>query len=201
MPGLLVHSHATTNGFDSNVHLNTKLVIFYAKVGRTLCARNVFDRMSERTVVSWTAMVSGYAQNGCYGNALMVFVKMGRAGVKANQFGYGSALRACTGLRCLEAGVQIQGCVQKSRFVENLYVQSALIDFHSKCGGMEDARYLFENVPKRDLVSWNAIIGGYAVQGYSEDSFLVFCSMRREGKSLKLTLGPVCGILRILDMK
>ncbi|XP_024027148.1 pentatricopeptide repeat-containing protein At3g20730 [Morus notabilis] len=182
-PGLLAHTHVITHGSDSNLHLNTKLVIFYAKVGRPLSARKVFDKMSERSVVSWTAMISGYTQNGCFGNALMLFVEMRRAGFKANQFGYGSTLRACTGLRCLETGMQVHVCVLKSRFVEDLHVQSALIDFHSKCGRMGDACFVFEKMLKRDLVSWNAIIGGYAVQGYSEDSFLMFCSMMRAGMS------------------
>ncbi|KDP25082.1 hypothetical protein JCGZ_22617 [Jatropha curcas] len=106
---------------------------------------------------------------------------MGRAGARANQFTYGSVLRACTGLRCVERGMQIQGCIQKSRFLGNVFVQSALIDLHSKCGNMEDACYLFGMMSERDVVSWNAMIGGYAVQGFSDDSFRMFHSMMREG--------------------
>uniref|UniRef100_A0A803NW67 Pentatricopeptide repeat-containing protein n=1 Tax=Cannabis sativa TaxID=3483 RepID=A0A803NW67_CANSA len=148
--------------------------------------------MEDKNIVSWTSMVSGYTQNGCFRDALMVFLEMCRGGVKLNQFGYGSTLRACTSLRYLETGFQIQGCIQKSRYVENLFVQSALIDFHSKCGKMEDACSVFERMTKRDLVSWNAIIGGYAVQGYSEDSFRVFCSLIREGEHPDcFTLGSV----------
>lgn len=180
-PGLLVHNHVITNGFGSNLNLNTKLIIFYSKVGRMGSARNVFDGMHERNVVSWTAMISGYAQSGCYENALMVFLNMRRVGFSANQFGYGSALRACTALRRLEVGMQIQGCVVKGRFSENLFVQSALVDFHSKCGKVEDARCLFEEMAERDLVSWNAMIGGYAVQGFSDDSLRMLHSMMSEG--------------------
>ncbi|KAI5332598.1 hypothetical protein L3X38_022727 [Prunus dulcis] len=180
-PGLLVHNHAITSGFDSNLNLNTKLVIFYSKFGRIVSARNVFDRMPEKNVVSWTAMISGYAQSGCYENVLVMFLNMRQAGYRANQFGYGSVLRACTGLRCLEVGMQIQGCILKGRFAENLFVQSALVDFHSKCGKIEDARYLFEEMSERDLVSWNAMIGGYAVQGFADASLQLFHSMMREG--------------------
>ncbi|KAL6206094.1 hypothetical protein ACLB2K_023343 [Fragaria x ananassa] len=137
--------------------------------------------MPERNVVSWTSMVSGYAQSGNYEKALGVFLEMRRAGVRANQFGYGSALKACTGLRALGVGVQIQGCVLKGRFGENLFVRSALVDFHAKCGKMEDACCVFEAMSERDLVSWNAIIGGYAVQGFGEDSLRMFQKMMREG--------------------
>lgn len=180
-PGLLVHNHVITHGFASNLNLNTKLINFYRKFGRMVSARNVFDRMAERNVVSWTSMISGYAQSGSYEKALAVFLEMRQAGFRANQFGYGSALRACTGLRCLEVGMQIQGCILKGKFAENLFVQSALVDFHSKCGKIEDACYLFEAMPEKDLVSWNAIIGGYAVQGFTEDSLQMFRSMMREG--------------------
>lgn len=183
-PGLLIHNHVITNGFASNLNLNTKLINFYRKFGRMVSARNVFDRMAERNVVSWTSMISGYAQSGSYEKALVVFSEMRQAGFRANQFGYGSALRACTGLRCLEVGMQIQGCILKGKFAENLFVQSALVDFHSKCGKIEDASYLFEAMPEKDLVSWNAIIGGYAVQGFTEDSLQMFRSMMREGECL-----------------
>lgn len=177
----LIHCQVITNGFDSNVHLNTKLIIFYAKFGQINTACKVFDKMRERNMVSWTAMISGYSQNGYYANALRMFLEMLRVGIKANQFTYGSVLRACSSMRCMEIGMQIQGCIQKGRFVENVFVQSALVDLHSKCGKMEDAYHWFEMMSERDLVSWNAIIGGYAVQGFADDSFQMFRSMMREG--------------------
>lgn len=179
--GRLIHAHLITNGFGSDLNLNTKLIIFYVKVGDVGAARNLFDGMPERSVVSWTAMVSGYSQNGCFEKALMLFSNMRHCGVKANQFTYGSALRACTSIRCLDLGLQVQGCIQKGRFVDNLFVKSALIDFHSKCGKMEDASYLFETMKERDLVSWNSMIGGYAVQGFAYDALCMFRLMLRGG--------------------
>ncbi|XP_057967686.1 pentatricopeptide repeat-containing protein At3g20730-like [Malania oleifera] len=181
--GLLIHKHLITSGFDSNLHLNTKLVIFYAKLRDMMAAHKVFDGMTEGSVVSWTALVSGYSQNGYFQEALMVFVAMRRAGLKANQFTYGSVLRACSSMRCLDGGKQIQGCIQKGRFVDNLFVQSALVDLHSKCGIMRDACYIFEMMSKRDVVSWNTLIGGYAVQGFTGDSFQMFRAMLREGSN------------------
>ncbi|CAL5335377.1 unnamed protein product [Camellia sinensis] len=144
-------------------------------------SRKVFDRMSERSLVTWTALVSGYSQNGYSEEALVVFSAMHRIGVKANQFTYGSTLRACTSMMCLDRGNQIQGCIRKSRLVKNLFVQSALVDLHSKCGKLEDACYIFESMPERDVVSWNAMIGGNVVQGFADDALRLFCSMLRAG--------------------
>ncbi|XP_050372895.1 pentatricopeptide repeat-containing protein At3g20730 isoform X4 [Argentina anserina] len=207
-PGLLVHTHVITNGFASSLHLNTKLINFYCTFGHVVSAGKVFDKMPERNVVSWTSMLSGYAQSGRYEKALGVFLEMRRAGLRANQFGYGSALKACTGLRALRVGMQIQGCVLKGRFAENLFVTSALVDLHAKCGKMEDASSVFEAMSERDLVSWNAIIGGYAVQGFSEDSLRMFRSMMREGMlpdcftfgSVLRVLAGDSGLVRISQM-
>ncbi|CAN4082046.1 unnamed protein product [Withania somnifera] len=179
--GLLVHSHLITTGFPSIVHLGTKLIVFYTMSDDMVYARKVFDKLHERNVVSWTALLSGYSQNGDPQEALNVFVSMRRQGVRANQFTYGSVLRACTSASCMDLGKQIQGCIQKSRFVDNLYVRSALVDFNAKCGEMEDAFCVFESMAERDLVSWNVMISGYAFRGYNIDAFLLFRWMFRQG--------------------
>lgn len=179
--GHFIHTFIIKSGFGSDLHLSTKLIIFYVKLGDLVAARNVFDGMPERSVVSWTAMISGYSQKGCFEKALILFSDIRRYGVKPNQFTYGSALKACTGMNCLDMGMQVQGCIQKGKFFENLVVKSALVDFHSKCGRMEDASYLFETMMEKDVVSWNAMIGGYAFQGFADHSFSMFRSMLREG--------------------
>ncbi|XP_065869238.1 pentatricopeptide repeat-containing protein At3g20730-like [Euphorbia lathyris] len=179
--GRLVHNHIIRHGFGSDINLSNKLIIFYVRLGNVIISRKVFDGMAERNVVSWTAQISGYVKEGCYHDALSIFLEMARAGVRANQFTYGSVLRACTGLKYLKGGMQIQGCIEKSRFVGNLFVQSALVDLYSKCGNMKEACYLFGTMPERDVVCWNTMIGGFAVQGFTDESFQMFRSMMRQG--------------------
>lgn len=186
--GHSIHAHLIGSGFPSNVHLSTKLVIFYSKMGDMINARKVSDKMLERSVVSWTALISGYSQNGKLVEALRVFAQMHKDGVKFNQYTYGSALRACTGLVCLDRGKQIQGRAQKGRFVENLFVQSALVDLYSKCRKINDAFSVFNSMMERDLVSWNAIIGGFSIHGFQDDTFLMFRLMLREGMTKELLL-------------
>ncbi|KAM7256030.1 hypothetical protein ACFE04_011771 [Oxalis oulophora] len=137
--------------------------------------------------------------NELYENAFTMFVCMYRGGVNANQFMYISVLRACTSLRCLRLGEQIQGCVEKGRFMMNLFVKCALLGLHSKCGKMKDASYLFESMPMRDVVSWNAMINGFYVQGLAKDGFRMFRSMMREGGVPdSITLGSILKIAATL---
>lgn len=141
----------------------------------------MFDEMPNRSVVSWTALLSGYVHNGLYKEALRVFVGMRRDGVKANEFSYASVLSACTRLGDLRSGMMLQGCVCKGRFFDNLFVQCALVELHSKCGKMEDACYVFDVMEGKDLVSWNSMIGGFAGRGFSADAILMFRLMLHEG--------------------
>ncbi|XP_020591047.1 pentatricopeptide repeat-containing protein At3g20730 [Phalaenopsis equestris] len=180
--GKFLYDHLFARGYLPNLHLNTKFIIFFANAGELVLARNVFDGMPEPDVVSWTALISGYSQNGFLYEALDIFVLMHRWCNKANQFTYSSVIRACTATRCIRSGLQIQGCVEKSRFRQNLYVNGALVDFHLKCGMLEDAWSLFWGMEDRDVVLWNSMIGGHLVRGLADDSFKLFISMLEEGK-------------------
>ncbi|KVI10255.1 Aconitase/3-isopropylmalate dehydratase large subunit, alpha/beta/alpha [Cynara cardunculus var. scolymus] len=177
--GHLVHEHLYANGFHSNLHINTKLVILYSKAGDMKSARDVFDEMRERSVVSWTALLSGYAQNGSGKEALMVFRGMRQAGVKANQFTYASALSACKSLMSLGYGVQIQGCVHKGRFLDDLFVQCALVELHSKCGKMEDAYCIFN------------LMSGMTPDNFTLASVLMACSCGKDLSNVRQLHGFV----------
>ncbi|KAD3067129.1 hypothetical protein R6Q59_018775 [Mikania micrantha] len=177
----MVHEHLNANGFYSNLHIKMKLVILYCKAGDMKSAREVFDEMRERSVVSWTALLFGYARNGYAEEAAKMFLGMRRAGVNANQFTYASTLSVCTSLMALRYGLQIQGCIHKSWFVDHSFVQCALIELHSKCGKMENACNIFGMMLIEDLVSWNSMIGALAIRGSSNDAIVMFRLMFGDG--------------------
>ncbi|KAK8914142.1 Pentatricopeptide repeat-containing protein [Platanthera zijinensis] len=180
--GIILREHLLSIQYQPNLHLDNKFVIFFVKSGNLVSARKVFDGMTERNIISWTAVISGYSQNGFMGEALDTFTLMRGEGNWANQFTYVSVLKACTGISCIKSGLQIQSCIEKSRFEDNLYVNSALVDLHLKCGLLEDAQSCFGRIENRDVVLWNSMIGGHAVRGMAHDSFRWFVSMLREGK-------------------
>ncbi|WOL12016.1 pentatricopeptide repeat-containing protein [Canna indica] len=200
--GVALHRHLLSTRHTPDLHLSTKFIIFYAKFGDLTTARTVFDDMPERSVVTWTALISGCSRNGRAEEALEVFFQMRSTGLKANQYTYGSALRACTSVGCISSGQQIHGCIAKSRFQDDLFVQSALVDMHLKCGSVDDAWHLFRKMEKRDVVAWNSIVGGCAVRGLGDGAFGVFCSMIKDGvQPDHFTYASVlraCGVVRVL---
>eukprot|EP01018_Ginkgo_biloba_P022114 Gb_05939 [translate_table: standard] len=179
--GNQVHAHIVKNGFEASIFVQNHLVNMYAKCQWLESARKAFDKMSERNLVSWTAMIAGYAQHGLGKEALGLFCEMLRTGVKSNQFTLGSVLKACGSLQALEQGKHTHAYITKSGFESNLFVGSALVDMYAKCGTVECGRRVFDEMPERDVIVWNAMGAGYAQNGYSQETLEVFLLMQRTG--------------------
>ncbi|XP_028072101.1 pentatricopeptide repeat-containing protein At2g13600-like [Camellia sinensis] len=158
----------------------TSMVIAYARASRLEDAYQVFNQMPTKNTVSWSALISGFAQNGRGDEALDLFVHMQEEGIfLPNAFTYVSVLSACADLALLDRGKQLHGHIIRSINGEefNVFLFNALIDMYCKCGDMKSARTLFEGMPKRDIVSWNSLINGYAQDGNGDESLAAFKRM------------------------
>eukprot|EP01018_Ginkgo_biloba_P032702 Gb_11925 [translate_table: standard] len=176
-----IHYHIIKNGIELNVFLGAALIDMYAKCESIEDALHVFDKMSARDVVSWNAMISGYVQNGHANEALAVFHQMQLADVKPNSVTIVCVLPACAQLAALKQGEQIQNYIIKSEFESDISVRTALIDMYAKCGDIQIARKLFDKTLKRNVVSWNAMITGYAQNGYFNEALNLFRQMHLAG--------------------
>eukprot|EP01018_Ginkgo_biloba_P012605 Gb_10908 [translate_table: standard] len=182
--GKQVHAYIIKTSFDLNVFVGTTLVDMYAKCRRIEDARHVFDKMPERNAVLWTAIISGYAQNGNGEEALQFFWDMHRAGVNSNQFTFPSVLGVCGNLLALDQGKQVHASIIRTGFESNVYVGSSLVDMYSKCGSVDNARQILDKMSEGDEVSWNAMIAGYTRHGYDEEALKVFIEMQQAGMKL-----------------
>ncbi|XP_057834772.1 pentatricopeptide repeat-containing protein At5g39350-like [Cryptomeria japonica] len=165
----------------SDVVVATALVDMYAKCGSIDMARELFDRMLQRNVVSWNAMIAGYAQNGFIEKVLETFKQMQLAGVKPNSTTFASILPACAKMRDLERGMDIHQSIKEGGFLSDVTVATALADMYAKCGRIDKARELFDRVSQRDVISWNAMIAGYAQNGFADKALETFEQMQLEG--------------------
>ncbi|XP_024528531.1 pentatricopeptide repeat-containing protein At3g24000, mitochondrial-like [Selaginella moellendorffii] len=185
--GRALHSQITrAHGMDwKDTVLATALVDMYAKCGSLVEAREVFDGMKQHDVVSWTAMISGYAQGGDGELALEFFSRMKEHGCVPDAVTFVAALQACGSLAALESGREIEAQVRGAGLGTNLVVANALVDFYGKCGCMEDAREVFELIPRKDLVSWSSLVTGYSSQGDTRSVFELLERMEREERHLQ----------------
>ncbi|KAJ7558889.1 hypothetical protein O6H91_04G060700 [Diphasiastrum complanatum] len=179
--GKQLHSHIIKRGFQSDVIVGSTLVDMYAKCGCTDDAREVFNIMSERDVVSWNAMIAGYAQNGLHKEALALYEQLKQEGVQPNKVTFVVLLKACASLAVLEQGKQLHSDIISRCFQSDVIVGSTLVDMYSKCGCTDDARELFNNMSERNVVSWNTMIAGYVQNGLGQEALALYEQMKQEG--------------------
>ncbi|KAJ1285410.1 hypothetical protein BS78_03G278200 [Paspalum vaginatum] len=144
-------------------------------------ARQLFDSMPERDVISWTTLISGYVQSGCSDMALQLFFSMLNAGVEPNEITLVSALAGVADSGTLDQGRWIHDYIinRSIRLSDNL--SAGLIDMYSKCGNVTDAVQLFNNTSDNfsSVSPWNAMICSLAIHGYARTSLDLFSQLQR----------------------
>lgn len=178
--GRLVHAHVLNSIYRDYVAVQNSIVNMYAKCGFPVEARKVFDEMPERDMVSWTALISGFSQNDRAQEALGLFVEMLRDGFVPNQFTLGSVLKATAAVGEME-GRQIHAVCLKNGHGDDVYVGSALVDMYARCGGMEEAKVVFDGLKSKNEVCWNALIAGHARKSEAETAVRLFSEMKKSG--------------------
>ncbi|XP_068321856.1 pentatricopeptide repeat-containing protein At5g48910-like [Pyrus communis] len=166
---------------EGNVVLWNVIIDGYVRVGDFRAARELFDKMPHRSVVSWNAMISGYAQNGFLKEAVEMFRDMQIGNVCPNYVTLVSVLPAISRLGALELGKWIHLYANKNGIGIDDVLGSALVDMYCKCGSIEKALLVFEQLPKRNVITWNAIISGLAMHGRVEDALDYFSKMEQAG--------------------
>ncbi|KAF7836475.1 pentatricopeptide repeat-containing protein [Senna tora] len=171
-----------TGYFDSDVCVGCALIDMFVKGSSDMdSARLVFEKMRERNVVTWTLMITRFAQLGCPGDAIDYFFNMLLSGYKPDRFTLTSVLSACAELKWLKLGQQLHSWVIRSGLASDVCVGCSLVDMYAKCaadGSIENSRKVFDSMPDHNVMSWTALITGY-VQGDGQDqeAIKLFCDM------------------------
>ncbi|GLJ44200.1 hypothetical protein SUGI_0922690 [Cryptomeria japonica] len=173
----IFHADVIKNGFLSDVFVGSALVDAYAKSQNMEDACQVFGTLSNRNIVSWNAIIAGYNQIGQGWEALRFFCQMKKAGVKLDHFSFASLLSACAAMGALKIGEVIHCEIVKTGSELHVFVGSALVDMYAKCKSMASAQRLFDKLPTRNLVTWNAMIIGHAHNGHGVDALKLFSEM------------------------
>ncbi|KAH7277277.1 hypothetical protein KP509_39G043600 [Ceratopteris richardii] len=162
--------------------LDTTLIDMYAKCGALSTAQQVFDRLANRDEISWTALVSGYTEEGDYEGALNCLEKMKLEGFPVNSVAFMLALRSCGSMGEKHCGEQFHIEIQKKGLLEMDHIAKALVDMYAKCGLFDMAMDLLDKLQVRDRFLWTSLIGGFAQFGHGEEALAAFDQMLLEGK-------------------
>ncbi|KAF6148316.1 hypothetical protein GIB67_025535 [Kingdonia uniflora] len=174
----MIHLVVIRNGYERETSVGNALITSYFKCGSEDSGKRVFGEMGFGVnVITWTAVISGFAQGQLYEESLGLYLEMRAGFVEPNSLTYASSLLACSGLRALREGHKIHCLILKSGFQLDLCVESALMDMYSKCGSMEDACCIFDGAEELDDISLTVILVGFAQNGLEEEAIKIFVKM------------------------
>ncbi|CAH8270057.1 unnamed protein product [Arabidopsis lyrata] len=173
------HGKTMRMELQGDVTLSNVLINAYSKCGFVELARQVFDGMLERSLVSWNTMIGLYTRNRMESEALDIFWEMRNEGFKFSEFTISSVLSAC-GANCDALECKKLHCLSMKTSLDlNLYVGTALLDLYAKCGMINDAVQVFESMQDKSSVTWSSMVAGYVQSKNYEEALLLYRRAQR----------------------
>lgn len=179
--GMELHLAITKTGLDLKLTVANTLVDMYGKFGLLTEAQYVFDKLLLRSLVSWNALITGYAEHAHAEAALQCFNEMQVDGFCPNAITCVCGVKACGNIGTIIEGQRIHFEIVKLGMEDELPIANSLIHMYAKCASLAEAQEIFDNLPVRDVVSWTALMVGWAQFGKSEIVLGMFERMIREG--------------------
>nr|GMD85435.1 pentatricopeptide repeat-containing protein At4g13650 [Ipomoea batatas]GME15343.1 pentatricopeptide repeat-containing protein At4g13650 [Ipomoea batatas] len=173
-----IHAMIVHYGFAGSCSVCNYLIDLYSKNGSVDSAKKVFEDLHSRDSASWVAMMTGFCQNGREKDAIFLYKDMRKSGVIPTPYAFSSVLSATTKLLLLELGEQFHSIILKWGYLSDVYVGNALVALYSRCGALLSAEQIFSEMKLRDRVSYNTLISGFSVQGFSERALKLFDKMQ-----------------------
>ncbi|XP_008792140.2 pentatricopeptide repeat-containing protein At4g32430, mitochondrial [Phoenix dactylifera] len=192
--GEQVHSLATKAGLEKHVSVANVLMSMYYKNGAADCAKRVFEETKERDVITWTTMISIDADN-----AVSLFNDMRSYGTQPNDVTFVALIYALSGEHAKRDAQMIHGLCFVTGIAAEVHVSNGLITMYARLESMEDSRELFDGMSRREIVTWNALISGYAQNGLCEEALEIFSSLLFHCKPNQYTFGSILSAITAVE--
>lgn len=193
-----VHGYILKRGLQKDRYVQNALMDTYSRIGKIEISKFIFDTMGERDIVAWNTMITGYVICGRHDDALNLLRDMRReedednlgtddvyeddgVPLKPNSVTLMTVLPGCAALTALGKGKEIHAYAIKQKLATVVAVGSALVDMYAKCGCLNLSRRLFDQMPVKNVITWNVLIMAYGMHGKGEEALELFRKMAAEG--------------------
>lgn len=176
--GRSIHGLGIKLGWEDSMVRNA-LMDMYAKCFVIGDACYIFEMISDKDVVAWNSIISGYMQNGYAFQALQLFCHMRTSeSFSPDSITMVNVFSACASIGALKVGLVLHAfSIKEGLLTSNIFVGTALLNFYAKCGDAKSARIVFDRMEEKNSITWSAMIGGYGMQGDSSRSLKLFSEM------------------------
>ncbi|XP_057952710.1 pentatricopeptide repeat-containing protein At4g38010 [Malania oleifera] len=179
--GKVVHGLIFKRAFGASLVLGNALLDMYVKCECLGEAKQLFHELPERDIVSWTSVISGLVQCKRPKESLEIFNAMLISGVEPDRIILTSVLSACASLGALDCGRWVQEYIDHKGIKCDTHIGTSMVDMYAKCGCIETALLTFNGMPRRNIFTWNALLGGLAMHGLGHEALRHFDLMVRMG--------------------
>lgn len=187
--GQQVHAYSMKTALLSNVYVFNTLMRLYAVCGLIKAVHKLFHfrqhPQAQRDLVSWTTLIQAYVKMDYPTEAILSFFDMCQANIRPDGMILVIVLSACSKLGDLSLGIKIHRYITDNHFnlSPDVFIHNALIDMYLKCGNIPSARKVFDEMPVKNVVSWNSMIAGLTHRGQFKEALDIF--RRMQGLGLK----------------
>ncbi|KAI3922938.1 hypothetical protein MKW98_007069 [Papaver atlanticum] len=193
--GVLVHSHVIKFGLQYDSYIQSSLIHMYSNGKDLNTAQLLFDKCSERDVVSWNSMIDGCVKCGSMEYAKAIFRRM----VCRDVISWNTMINGYAMLGNIEEAVSLFNEMPK----KNVVSWNSMLAGYVKCGDVEGARRIFLEMPKKDIISWNTMLACFAQSGLSNEAMVLFDEMKSVGvkptEATVVSMLSACAHLGALD--
>ncbi|XP_010262488.1 PREDICTED: pentatricopeptide repeat-containing protein At1g06140, mitochondrial [Nelumbo nucifera] len=179
--GQSVHSHAIKSALEGDSYVSPSLMTMYVELGSLEEAQKIFDRVSERNDVSCGCMIRGYLNFSKEYEVFELYHEMVSAGYELDSFSVEGLIRACGNVCAGREGNALHGyCIKRCFMDSGICLQTCIVDMYTKCGLLECALKLFEEISDKDVVLWSSMIAGFSKNGRTWQAISLFHQMLEE---------------------
>ncbi|EOY23498.1 Tetratricopeptide repeat-like superfamily protein [Theobroma cacao] len=175
------YAHAVKHGFASDDCVGNSLISMYARSGRMDNAQKAFESLFEKNLVSYNTIVDACAKNLDSEGAFELFHELTDSKIELNAFTFASLLSGASSVGAIGKGEQIHARVLKSGYQSNQCICNALISMYARCGHIEAAFLVFNEMGDRNVISWTSMITGFAKHGFATRALEIFHEMLEAG--------------------
>ncbi|KAI3452026.1 hypothetical protein Pfo_008691 [Paulownia fortunei] len=197
--GKSAHAFSIKRGIDLTLNVFNALLAFYCDRCDLVYSFRIFDRMVLKDIVSWNTMISGCVDNGELERAMLLFHQMRGEGVNFDSVSLISILPSCHKYRNPMLGLAIHSSAIRTALTTDIPLANALVSMYIICGELCAARLIFDDMPDKSVVSWNAILTGYRYHNLQKETIELFNEMIEEDQKPNyvtlLNVLPACHIL------
>ncbi|KAF7820543.1 putative pentatricopeptide repeat-containing protein [Senna tora] len=172
-----LHARIIRKGLEQDQFLIAEFITLSNSLASLNYSSSVFDRVISPNIFLWNSLIRGYCQKRCFQDVLSVFIRLKRQACLPDNYTFPSLIKACSSLCNVEGGKSIHGSVVRHGFEACVFVGTSLIDMYGKCGHIDDARKVFDEMTERNVVSWTAMVVGYVTVGDVVEAKKLFDAM------------------------